>query len=133
MAPGKFTSGFLAINSGAVGPVPLLVIIMVVLAILTWFFLSHTKWGRIMYAIGANPQASRLAGIRVGLYRGLAYVVSGVFASIGGLILASQIGQGDVSAGASSILEAVAVALVGTSVLGVGKPNAWGQSWVPSL
>jgi simple sugar transport system permease protein len=125
-APGKFTSSFLQIDGGSLGPVPYPVIIMLGLTVFTWFFLSRTKWGRIFYAIGANAEASRLAGVRVGFYHGLAYVLSGVFASIGGLILVSRIGQGDVNAGASSLLEAVAVALVGTSVLGIGKPNAWG-------
>jgi simple sugar transport system permease protein len=64
--------------------------------------------------------------VRVGFYHGLAYVICGVFASIGGLILSSRIGQGDISAGSSLLLDAVAVALVGTSVLGLGRPNAWG-------
>lgn len=125
-APGKFTPEFLIIDRGFIGPVPLPVVIMLVLAVLSWFFLARTKWGRMMYAIGSNPDAARIAGIRVGLYHGLAYVISAVFASIGGMILVSRIGQGDVAAGASSLLEAVAVALVGTSVLGIGKPNAWG-------
>ncbi len=125
-APGKFTADFLTIDRGFVGRVPVPVIIMLVLVVLAWFVLSRTTWGRVMYAIGANPQAARLAGVRVGLYHGLAYVISGLLASIGGLILVSRIGQGDVNAGASSLLEAVAVALVGTSVLGMGKPNAWG-------
>lgn len=125
-APGKFTRDFLLIDRGMVGPVPLPVVIMLVLAVCSWFFLSRTKWGRMMYAIGANPDAARIAGIRVGYYKGLAYVLCAVFASVGGMILASRIGQGDVSAGGSSLLEAVAVALVGTSVLGIGKPNAWG-------
>ena len=125
-APGRFTEGFLKIDRGFLGPIPLPVVIMLVLVIASWFFLSRTKWGRVMYAIGANPEAARLAGVRVGFYRGLAYVISGLLASVGGLILVSRIGQGDVNAGASSLLEAVAVALVGRSVLGVGKPNAWG-------
>ncbi|WP_197687628.1 MULTISPECIES: ABC transporter permease [unclassified Nocardioides] len=125
-APGKFTESFLRIDGGTLGPVPYPVIMMLVLTTVSWFILARTKWGRIFYAIGANPEASRLAGVRVGLYRGLAYVLCSVFASIGGLILVSRIGQGDVNAGASSLLEAVAVALVGTSVLGMGKPNAWG-------
>jgi simple sugar transport system permease protein len=126
VAPGSFTPGFLKIDRGFIGPVPLPVVIMLVLVVASWFFLSRTTWGRVMYAIGSNPQAARLSGVRVGLYHGLAYVVSGLFASIGGLILVSRIGQGDVNAGASSLLEAVAVALVGTSVLGLAKPNAWG-------
>ncbi len=125
-APGRFTEGFLKIDRGFVGPIPLPVVIMLVLVIASWFFLSRTKWGRVMYAIGANPEAARLTGVRVGYYRGMAYVISGVLASVGGLILVSRIGQGDVNAGSSSLLEAVAVALVGRSVLGQSKPNAWG-------
>ena len=128
IAPGKFTSDFLLIDRANVGPVPFPVIVVLILTILTWFFLTRTKWGRMMYAIGANPEASRLAGVRVRFYHGLAYVICGVFASIGGLILASRIGQGDISAGSSLLLDAVAVALVGTSVLGLGRPNAWGTA-----
>src|SRR5699024_2660341 len=125
-APGRFTSDFLAIDRFKLGPIPLPVIIFLLLAVLSWFFLTRTKWGRMMYAIGSNPEASRLAGVRVPIYRGLAYVISGVFASIGGMILASRLGQGDISAGDSLLLEAVAVALLGTSVLGMAKPNDWG-------
>lgn len=125
-APGKFTDDFLQIDRGAIAGVPYPVILMLLLTVLTWFILARTKWGRMMYAIGANPEASRLAGVPINRYRGLAYVLCSVFAAIGGMILVSRIGQGDVNAGASSLLEAVAVALVGTSVLGIGKPNAWG-------
>lgn len=128
VAPGKFTEGFLQINRGSLGPIPFPVLIWGVLAVATWFFLSRTKWGRIMYAIGSNPEAARLAGARVGRYKALAYIISGVFASVAGLILASRIGQGDISAGNSLLLDAVAVALVGTSVLGAMKPNAFGTT-----
>lgn len=125
-APGKFDPMFLKIDRGFIGPIPLPVVIMFLLVLISWFILSRTSWGRVLYAIGSNPEAARLAGVRVGLHRGLAYVVSGLLASVGGLILVSRIGQGDVNAGTSSLLEAVAVALVGTSVLGLAKPNAWG-------
>lgn len=128
VAPGRFTAGFLEISRGAIGPVPYPVIIFAVIAVFTWFLLVRTKWGRVMYAIGSNPEAARLAGARVGRYKAFAYILSGVFASIAGLILASRIGQGDISAGNSLLLDAVAVALVGTSVLGVGKPNAFGST-----
>lgn len=126
VAPGKFDPAFLLIDRGSIGPVPVPVIIMLVLVTACWFILTKTSWGRILYAIGANPEAARLSGIRVGFHRGAAYVVSSLFASVAGLILVARIGQGDVNAGASSLLEAVAVALVGTSVLGLNKPNAWG-------
>jgi len=127
-APGVFTPDFLDIDRGTIGPVPISVVIFAVLTILAWVFMARTRWGRVLYAIGANPQAARLAGIRVGLYRSLAYVLSGLLASVGGLILAARIGQGDVSAGTSQLLEAVAVALVGTSVLGRNRPHVWGTA-----
>jgi simple sugar transport system permease protein len=127
-APGRFTDGFLRIDRGTVLGIPVSVLIFGGLTVVAWVFLARTRWGRVLYAIGANPEASRLAGIRVGAYRALAYVISGVLASVGGLILASRIGQGDVSAGTSQLLEAVAVALVGTSVLGRGRPNVWGTA-----
>ncbi|WP_328684359.1 ABC transporter permease [Streptomyces sp. NBC_01261] len=127
-APGRFTDGFLRIDRGTMLGIPISVLIFGALTVIAWVFLARTRWGRVLYAIGANPEASRLAGIRVGAYRALAYVLSGVLASIGGLILASRIGQGDVSAGTSQLLEAVAVALVGTSVLGRGRPNVWGTA-----
>lgn len=128
VAPGKFTDGFLQIDRLMVGPVPLPVVIWVVLTFVAWFMLTRTRYGRIMYAVGANPEAAKLSGIRVEWYRASAYVISGVFAAIGGMILSSRIGQGDISAGNSLLLDAVAVALVGTSVLGIGKPNAWGTA-----
>ncbi len=128
VARGRFTDGFLDIDRGKVGPVPYPVILFVVLSASVWFFLTRTKWGRIMYGIGANPEAARLSGVRVNLYKGAAYMISGVFASVAGLILASRIRQGDISAGNSLLLDAVAVSLVGTSVLGLAKPNAWGTA-----
>lgn len=128
VAPGKFTEGFLAIDRAMIGPVPLPVVIWIVLTAAAWFLLTRTKYGRIMYSVGVNPEAAKLSGIKVEWYRFSAYVISGVFAATGGMILASRIGQGDISAGNSLLLDAVAVALVGTSVLGMGKPNAWGTA-----
>lgn len=127
-APGKFTDSFLQIDGGSFGVIPYAVIIWGVLTVIIWFFLTRTTWGRSMYAVGSNPEAALLAGIRVKWYRALAYIMSSLLASVSGLILASRIGQGDISAGNSLLLDSVAVALVGTSVLAMGKPNAWGTA-----
>lgn len=127
-AVGRFTSDFLAIDSGFVGPIPVPVLILAFITLVMWVFLTRTRWGRLLYAIGANPEATRLAGVSVSRYRALAYVISGLLASVAGLILASRIGQGDISAGNSLLLDSVAVALVGMSVMGLNLPNAWGTS-----
>lgn len=125
---GRFTDDFLWLGRGKVLGVPVPVIIMIVLAVAMIVFLTRTRWGRILYAIGGNREAARLAGIRVDRYRVLAYVISGTFASIGGILLAARLGRGDVGAGAPFLLEAVAAALIGFAVLGANKPNAFGTA-----
>ncbi len=127
-APGRFTEDFLWFDRGTVGPVSVPVILFLGLTLLLWFVLDRTRWGRALSAVGSNAEAARLAGVRVRVYRAAAYIGCGVLASIAGLILAARIGQGDVSAGNSLLLDAVAVALVGVSVLGIGRPNAWGTA-----
>lgn len=127
-APGRFTEDFLWLDRGMIGPVAVPVILFLGLTALLWFILDRTRWGRALAAVGSNPQAAKLAGIRVQVYRAAAYIGCGILASIAGLLLAARIGQGDVSAGNSLLLDAVAVALVGVSVLGVGRPNAWGTA-----
>ena len=127
-APGRFTEDFLWLDRGTIGPVPVPVVIFFLLTVLLWFLLERTRWGRALYAVGANSEAARLAGIRVQLYRTAAYIGCGLLASVAGLLLAARIGQGDVSAGNSLLLDAVAVSLVGVSVLGIGRPNAWGTA-----
>ncbi len=127
-AVGRFTPEFLAIDNGFVGPIPVPVLILIVITLAMFIFLTRTRWGRILYAIGANPEATRLAGINVSRYRALAYVISGLLAAVAGLILSARIGQGDISAGNSLLLDSVAVALVGMSVMGLNLPNAWGTS-----
>ena len=127
-AAGHFTPEFLAIDNGFVGPIPVPVLILLAITLVMFVFLTRTRWGRILYAIGANPEAARLAGINVSRYRTLAYVIAGLLASVAGLILSARIGQGDISAGNSLLLDSVAVALVGMSVMGLNLPNAWGTS-----
>ena len=128
-ATGSFAESFLAMGRHRLfDVVPVPVIIMIVLAVAIWFFLEFTRWGRVMYAIGSNEHAARLAGAPVKRYRIAAYMISGAFASIGGMILAARVGRGDVGSGQSLLLDSVAAALIGFAVLGAAKPNAFGTA-----
>ncbi|HET8725899.1 MAG TPA: ABC transporter permease [Alphaproteobacteria bacterium] len=128
-ADGRFTNAFLMLGRYRVfDTVPVPVIVLAVLAVVMWVFLERTRWGRVMYAIGGNEQATRLAGAPVERYKIAAYMISGAFASIGGILLAARVGRGDVSSGNSLLLDAVAAALIGFAVLGVKKPNAFGTA-----
>lgn len=125
-APGVITPDFLWLGRGSVFGVPVSVVVMLVVVAGVVLFLDRTRWGRMVYAIGGNQEAARLAGIRVERLRVLAYVISGMLASIGGILLAARLGRGDVGAGNPFLLEAVAAALIGYAVLGANRPNAVG-------
>ena len=81
-----------------------------------------------MYAIGSNETATALAGANVNKYKILAYVISGVMASIGGILLSARLGRGDIASGNNLLLDSVAAALIGFAVLGAAKPNAFGTA-----
>ena len=126
---GIFTEAFLYLGRGRLfGEIPFPIIIFAVCALALWVVLEKTRWGRQLYAVGGNLEAARLAGIRVDRVRMLAYIVSGVLASLGGIILAARIGEGDVGAGSPFLLDAVAAALVGYAVLAVNRPNILGTT-----
>ncbi|MCQ0986570.1 ABC transporter permease [Jiella marina] len=126
-ATGSFDPSFLMLGrSRLFDIVPVSVVVMLALAVAIFVFLEFTRWGRVMYAIGSNEQASRLAGAPVNRYKIAAYMISGGFAAIGGILLAARVGRGDVSSGNNLLLDGVAAALIGFAVLGAAKPNAFG-------
>ncbi len=132
-AEGTFSQAFLALGRHRFdlfieNLVPASVVVLIVLAILIWFFLEYTRFGRMMYAVGSNARAAEFAGAPVKAYRIWAYVISGVFASIGGILLAARLGRGDIASGNNLLLDAVAAALIGFAVLGAAKPNAFGTA-----
>jgi simple sugar transport system permease protein len=132
-ASGTFSPAFLALGRHRFDFVlpnllPVSVVVLIVLAVLIWFFLEYTRFGRMMYAVGSNERAAQLAGAPVNAYKMFAYVISGVFASIGGILLAARLGRGDIASGNNLLLDAVAAALIGFAVLGVAKPNAFGTA-----
>ncbi|MBB6486234.1 ABC transporter permease [Rhizobium lusitanum] len=133
VASGTFSPGFLALGRHRFdfilpNLVPVSVVVLIVLAILIWFFLEYTRFGRMMYAVGSNERAAGLAGAPVNAYKISAYIISGIFASIGGILLAARLGRGDIASGNNLLLDAVAAALIGFAVLGAAKPNALGTA-----
>lgn len=132
-ATGTFSANFLMLGRYRIDfilpdLVPLSVVFLIIIAVVMWVFLERTRHGRVMYAIGSNAQAAALAGINVARYRITAYVISGVTASIGGILLAARLGRGDVGSGNNLLLDSVGAALIGYAVLGAARPNAFGTA-----
>jgi len=126
MPNGDFATGVIPKVFGSLGRAPWIIIIMLVVVLIVHLFLTYTKHGRYMYMIGGNPEAAKLSGINVKKYRLAAYLISALLAGVGGIIIAARTMNAEVNAGSSYLMEAVAAAFIGYSVLGSGKPNAFG-------
>lgn len=126
-AGGAYDPAFLQIGrSSLFEVVPIPVIIMLVVAVVLYVLTEHTRIGRLLFATGGNEVAARLAGASVQRLKTLAYVLSGTLAALGGIIIAARVGRGDVSSGASLLMDSVAAALIGFAVLGLRRPNVFG-------
>ena len=94
-------------------------------AVLVWFLLSRTTFGRYVYAIGGNEEAARLSGVRTDLVRTLTFAISGLSAGIAGVIGASRISTGQANVGDAITLSAIAAVVIGgTSIVG-GEGAVW--------
>ena len=125
-APGELSQAFLWIGQGKMLGLPVPVWIMLILVLIAYLVLNHTRWGRILYMTGSNAEAATLSGVNVRKVKFVAYVVSGIFASIAGILFTARVGSGQIDAGTPLLMEAVAAVFVGYSVFGAGKPNAIG-------
>jgi ribose transport system permease protein len=116
---------FLALGNNSILGVAAPIVVLVVALVLAGIVLARTVYGRSIYAIGGNDEAARLAGLRVDLIRGSTYVVSGVCAVIGGMILASRLGVGQGDLSGTVALDSIAIVVLGgTSLLG-GEGAMW--------
>jgi ribose/xylose/arabinose/galactoside ABC-type transport system permease subunit len=114
------------LGGGFIGPVPIPALIMIGFLPLVWLFINRTTMGRAIVAIGGNEEAVRLAGINVKGHLILAYVISGFFAGIAGVLLASRLGIAQPSVGVGYELDAIAAVVIGGGILGGGGGGAIG-------
>lgn len=99
---------------------------LIVLAVLFGLMLKYTTFGRSLYAIGGNSEASWLAGIRVERSVTLVYVMSGALAAFAGAMLASQLLAGTTNLGATAALTAVTAVVLGGGSLSGGSGTVIG-------
>lgn len=88
--------------------------------VLAHLFMRHTEHGRYMYAIGGNPEAARLAGVRVRRLRAGGFVLVGVAAAMAGILINSGAGAANPNTGIGLLLPAYAAAFLGSSMFRVG-------------
>lgn len=105
-------------------PVPFIIVVLLFIGF--GIFLSRTRTGRHIYAVGGNPQAALYSGIHVGNVLTLVYILSGALAAVGAVLLAGRTNSGEPQAGVGSELVAIAAVIIGGASFFGGRGNVLG-------
>jgi ribose/xylose/arabinose/galactoside ABC-type transport system permease subunit len=105
--------GFVFLGSGRVFGIPVIIFFAFLVYVIFRILLRHTTWGRKIYAIGANPDASRLSGIRIDRILVTAFIISALMASLGSLLYVARIDSAKSDFGEGFALDSIAAALIG--------------------
>jgi ribose transport system permease protein len=103
------------------GVLPIPIIIMAIVYAIVYFVLNDTPFGRHMYAIGGNEEASHLSGINVAKTKMLAYMTSGLMAAVAGIIITARVASATPTAGEGYELDAIAAVVIGGTSLRGGE------------
>lgn len=119
-------AGLTDFGSGNLLGLPMTLFLVVLVALLTWYLLEHTPFGRYLHSIGANAESARLVGLRIPRLVLLSFVVSGAFAGLAGVVLLARSGAGNPGVGANFTLTALTAAFLGATAVRPGRFNVAG-------
>lgn len=105
---------------------PLSVYYAALIALVFWWILEYTPGGRYLYAVGGNPVASRLAGVRVGRVTMIAFVASGASSAFAGIVYLATIGTATPDSGSGYLLPAFSAVFLGATQIRPGRVNVLG-------
>lgn len=117
---------FTMIGTGYLLGIPVPVIIMVVVIIFGVVLTTKTRFGRYIYSVGGNMEASRWSGIAVEKVKILVYIIMGVLTAIAGLIITTRLGSGQPSAGLNFEMDCITAAVVGGTSMSGGRGKIMG-------
>ncbi|KAA0978686.1 ABC transporter permease [Paeniglutamicibacter gangotriensis] len=117
---------FLEAVGGDVFGIPVIVLIFILVAIGGWVLLNRTTFGRRTFAIGGNPEAARLAGIKVERHTMAIYALAGLCAGIGALMLMARTTTGSATHGTGLELDVIAAVVIGGTLLTGGRGSIFG-------
>jgi len=99
--------------------------VAIVVVVLLWIALERTRFGRHIYAVGGNPEAARLAGVRVQLVQFATFAIGGVAATLAGLLVASRTSTAQASDDFSFVFAVIAAVVVGGTSIRGGEGAIW--------
>ncbi len=108
-----FEEGFRFFGARRVANIPVIILIAILVYIIFRIVLKHTTFGRKIYAIGANPDASRVSGIKIDRIMIIAFIISALMATFGSQMYISRINSAKSDFGEGFALDAIAATLIG--------------------
>jgi len=121
-----FPEGLRVLGAGYLGPIPWPVVVAVCAAVLLHIMLTHSVFGRELYAIGGNMEAARLSGIPVQRRVITTFIISALLSALAGLVLIGRVASAQPTAGLGEELNAVGAVLIGGASLFGGAGSVAG-------
>ena len=118
--------GFNYLGQGKILGLPVPILLLALVAAITWVILTRTRFGRHVYAIGGNAQAARVSGINIDRVQLGIYTYIGLLAGLAGMVLAGRIGSGNPQLGTGIELDAIASTVIGGTSFAGGVGTVWG-------
>ena len=116
---------FMTLGTGRWLDIPISLYLLIVVYAFGSLILSKTVYGRSLYAVGGNPEAARLAGLRVDFLKISTYALVGALSALGGMIIASRLGIGQPDIAGTMSLDAIAIVIIGGTSLFGGEGAVW--------
>ena len=121
-----FGAGFRAVATGQVLGVPAPIVLTLAIYAASHLVLSRTRFGRYVYGIGGNEEATRLSGVNVRFHKTMVYVVSGVASAVAAVLLTARLNTAQPIAGIMYELDAIAATVIGGTSLSGGEGTLGG-------
>lgn len=122
----NFPTSIQFLGATFLGPVPVSFILVLVVYALFHVFLNYTAVGRYIYAVGGNPEATRLSGISIDKVLIIVYTISGLMAALAGLVLVGRVNSAYPLAGLGYEFDAIAACIIGGASFMGGEGTVWG-------
>ena len=113
-------------GQGSLLYIPIPIIFMILMLVLTWYILNHTRFGRSLYAIGGNAEAANASGIKVSNVKFICFVINGVLVGLAGVLFMSRVNAGLPNAAAGYEFEAMTATIIGGTSFSGGIGTATG-------
>lgn len=120
---GKPSPVLTTIAAKSTGIFPNILFLLIIVAVVVMIILTKTKWGLMLFGVGTNERTAYLSGVNVKLVRCIAFVISGVLASLMGLLLIGNMGIAFKDMGSNYVMPSIAAVVVGGVSLTGGDGN----------